>query len=815
MSLLLAWIAYPLMLAAVCGGIGLLIERVTGGRAPGSLIVPLGLAGLIVVATLTTSVSAIAPATPIALLAMAAAGLAAGRARLRETRVELPTLLLALAVFCVFAAPVALSGEATFAGYGVLGDTAVQLIGIDRLLDAGHSLHGLAPSSYQAALDAYLHAGYPFGAQLAVGALHPFVGEDPAWIYQPGLAFLAAVLALSLHPLVRRVLGSAWTAAGVAFVAAQPALVYAYALQGSVKELGAAALLALLVATALALSDALRTVPGRAAAVPLAVVTAALLAVLGLAAALWVAPVLLVAFVLLLRERDRRSLLAVQALVFAAVALVLSAPALAELRGYFDVTTGVVTADSELGNLLGRLRPAQALGIWINGDYRLLPAGHWLPITRALIALAVVGALAGCVVAIRRRAWAVLLYAGVALLGSAVVARTGSPWAEAKAFMIGSPALLLLALLGPAALATRPEPSDARAASRGPLALVRPPAVALLAALATGVLLSNALAYRDVSLAPRDRLVELQQVGERFGGRGPLLQTEFEEFGKHFLRQTDPSGVSESYSPRPADPAPPGKSGPRFGYPSDLDALALPYVQAYRLLLLRRSPVASRPPADYARIWRGRWYELWERRPGPQVLAHLPLGAAGRSPSSEPRCTAVRASARKALRMGARLAYVPRPVPPAFLPTRAPERPAGWEVDGGEPLVLRVNGGGRVDGAVAVPRAGRYDVWVGGSFGSRPLAVALDGREVGSMSRQLDGRGQYERLGTATLAPGMHVVTLSRGGRTLAPGGGGGRVGPLVLTPASEAPPAVRTLPPGAWRTLCGRELDWIELVRS
>ena len=69
------------------------------------------------------------------------------------------------------------------------------------------------------------------------------------------------------------------------------------------------------------------------------------------------------------------------------------------------------------------------------------------------------------------------------------------------------------------------------------------------------MLASNALIYHDVSLAPRDRLAELDTVAERTAGRGPVLYTEFEEFAKHFLRDSDPVGASEAFTVLGADAA--------------------------------------------------------------------------------------------------------------------------------------------------------------------------------------------------------------------------------------------------------------------
>jgi hypothetical protein len=809
MDLLLAWLLFPLLLTIVTGGLGLLVERVSGAAIPGTLLVPTGLAALIVVATLTTEWSTTAPATTPVVVALAGLGGALSLTRLRALRPEPATLLAALGVFGVCAAPVVFSGEPTFAGYTVLGDTAIQLIGIDRLLDHGRDLGGLPESSYRAALSAYFGSGYPFGAQVAIGSARPLTGLDAAWIYQPGLAFLMVALMLSLRQLAGTLLRSTTLAAVVAFLAAQPALLYAYGLQGSVKELATAALVALLAATLLPLARAVGRAPGSArAVVPLAFVVAASVAAIGLAAAVWVGPIVVAALLVCVRERPGTRALVSQAAAFAALLLVLSIPAVEQLGGYFRVTTGVVTAGEEVGNLIGPLNPLQSLGIWINGDYRLDPGGPWLWVTRLLLLVALVALLAGFAAAVARRAWALLLYGATALLGAAVVVVAGSPWAGGKALAILSPALLLFALLGAAAAVERALPR----LPRRRLALVGGVA---LGALGAGVLLSNAFAYRDVRLAPHDRMEELREVGARAELRGPLLTTEFEEFAKHFLRDGAPFGVSEALSPRPADPAPPGRPGPRFGFPSDLDELSLPYVTAFHEIVMRRSPFASRPPAGYERVWSGRWYELWRRASdSPQVVQHLPLGD-DRSAADVPRCEDVAALARAARQSGGRLAYAPRPLVPTLVPTDPGVRVTGnWGPDDAQPLFVSAVRDGTIEGTVEVERAGRYDVWLGGSFGG-DFRVELDGREVGGIARELSGRGQYAEVAEGVeLSAGRHTVRIVRAPRTLAPGATASTIGPLALAPAgTEDAVPVRTVAPRAWRSICGRPADWVELI--
>ena len=156
-----------------------------------------------------------------------------------------------------------------------------------------------------------------------------------------------------------------------------------------------------------------------------------------------------------------------------------------------------------------------------------------------------------------------LLYVGVSVAGLGYVAYRGSPWADGKALMIVSPAVVLTAALGAVAL----------------FSLRRIAGVALAGALALGVLWSNALAYHNVSVAPRDRMAELAKIGERIDGQGPTLYPEFEEFAKHFLRRGAPEGTGEGWQRRYFLAVHRDGSGPLFGQPTDLDQFSDRYLE--------------------------------------------------------------------------------------------------------------------------------------------------------------------------------------------------------------------------------------------
>src|SRR5205823_7355620 len=136
--------------------------------------------------------------------------------------------------------------RATFDGYIKLDDTATYFAMTDRVMEHARSLAHLAPSTYEATLATSLSFGYPTGSLMPLGIGHRLLSYDIAWLYQPYLSFLAAMLGLSLYALLGRLIASRPWRALAAFLAAQSALLFGYALWGGIKELAGAGLLALI-----------------------------------------------------------------------------------------------------------------------------------------------------------------------------------------------------------------------------------------------------------------------------------------------------------------------------------------------------------------------------------------------------------------------------------------------------------------------------------------------------------------------------------------------------------------------------------------
>lgn len=804
MDLLAAWLLFPVALGAVTLGLGLGLDRLSGGRLPGVLLVPAGFVTLLVVARLGVETSTTAPLTLPLVAALTAAGYVAGRSRLPALRPDPWLVLGGVAVLGVYGAAIVLSGTATFAGYTVLPDTAHQLLLAWMLPQHGPDFAALPEgTSTFYSMRAYVETEYPAAAQAALGVTAPLGLLDAAWLYQPFLACLAVAGFLAIAGLATPALGTGRGRAFAAFLAATPALVVAFAMQGSIKELAAA--WAIAAATAFVAVAVVERRPARAL-LPAAVASGAALGALGPAAAAYLAPLALAILVVW----GRRSLLGREwrelGLVLG-VAVVASLPVLTGLGQALSVNTDLANLEDDLGNLAGPLRPSQVLGVWLNGDYRFGPSATAL--NTALIAVVALCVAGGVAWAVRRRAWTALALAAISLPATAVLLWRGTPYTDAKVLMLLSPGLLLLAATG--ALAAL---EAARARGRPLLAVAAVPALLVLG----GVLASSALIYHDVSLAPKDRFAELSDLGDRFASQGPAVLTEYDEMGKYFGRRFPPLSEPESDVEYVRGATGPERR-PSAKAPADPDDLDAVWLGEQALVVTRRSPVASRPPASFAPAERRRYYEVWQRRPGVDVLAHATIGETVFQPGDAAPCRTVRRLARQAETAGARLAFTERRALVPFVTGAAP-LPDGWRLGGGFPGAVVPTRAGLVGSSVDVPEAGRYEVWVEGSVG-RAVSVRLDGeRRVGEVRDELGNPGSWLPLGQVDLAAGRHPLDVIVGRGRFAPGTGGDdadlrHVGIVMLQPVADQARKVQTVAPEDWRSLCGRHLDWVEVVRG
>jgi len=790
MSLFVSWVLFPLLLALLALGCGLLLEIVADVRLPGALVVPAGLAVIFVVTHFATATDRTAELAVPAVLALSAAGLLLSPPW-QLGRVDRWAVAVAVGVFTFFALPVVLLGETTFTGYIKLDDTATWLAITDHVMEQGREVSGLAPSSFEATVDINLSGGYPWGAFPPLGLGHELLGTDSAWLFQPYLALLASMLALCLYLVGEQLVASRGLRALAAVVASQAALLFGYFLWGGIKEIAAAWIIALLAAV---VPPMLRQPTSIRALLPLAVGCAALLGILSFGGIAWLGPLLLAIAVLFYVRLGPKGALKMAA-AFAALTALLSLPSLLTADDWLGPAGGTLTNETDLGNLFSPLNRLQVFGIWPVADFRFDPES--LDLTYVLIAVAALASVVGGVIAWQRRSWIYMVYLGSVLIGGFAIHELASPWVGAKALATASPTLVFAALLGAFAIFERGRRIE------GALAAI---------AVIGGVLWSNALAYDGVTIAPRDRFAELEKIGEKISGQGPTLMTDYEPYGaRHFLRKADAEGASELR--RRTIPLRTGMPLGKIQF-ADIDEFDLNAILTYRTLVLRRSPIASRPPSTYALVRVDRYYETWQRPEGASglIAEHLSLGS-NSDPSAVPTCADVLRLARVAGSLG-KLAAV-KVESPILVPLTRTTYPPSWKPVDGDPNQLLPTGAGTLETTVSVPINARYGIWLGGAF-RRRLELSVDGRRLAGPRHELSHTGQYVPLASEQLERGEHRIALRYDEKDLRPGSGGDPFpfGPLALS-RSTADRSVTFLPPENARSLCGQRLDWVEALRS
>lgn len=788
----LTTLVYPVVLALLCLGAGLLVDRVSGGWLAAMLLPAVGAAALIAVSQLSTYATPLAPATPYLLVAVALTGFVLARERAHTLACAARTSSGARwqLVVCPFAyllalAPVLLAGRPTFSSYMALADSAVHMLGADFLIHHGQNYSHLdLRNSYGLFVHNYYGSSYPSGADTLYGGSSLLLGLPLIWTFQPFVAFMLACAAGPAWMLVRRVgLDGAWAALATLTVTL-PALVYAYELIGSVKEIAS---LALILSMGALVAYRRWLSMGARAAIPFALLLAAGVSTLGVAFGAWALAAALVLGVLALAQLTPArvgGLLAVGTLVL----VVFAWPTWAKASGSLNVASAIAST-SNPGNIHTPLRATQMLGVWLGGSYLEVPTGVLLTLTSVAIAFVLVATIVGVGNAVRARWYALAGWFGLSMLVWLLLSNYATTWANAKTLMLTSPLVMLMAWAGIAAM-------------RRSRIRIAAPLVAFV--LVGGVFVSDALQYHASNLAPTARYEELASINARFGGRGPTLFDDFDEYALYELRDMDIGGPDFMYPP-PALAAAAGG----YGKPVDLSRIAPSALAAYPLIVTRRDPGAARPPAAYRLLWQGVYYQVWGRRPrAPAAIAHVGLSRPSRSQCAEIARVADAARADGGRLVGAR---APELVSIALART---QHPRAWR-RARAGIVMGADGTLRA--TFTLPHGGAWELWLKGEV-MRPLHVAIDGRALGSIGGQLDGNSLVANPLTplrATLAAGPHTLTIARPGWNLAPGDGGAAVlAAILLVPAGPAgEPALRAVPVARWRALCATPLQWLELV--
>jgi hypothetical protein len=266
---------------------------------------------------------------------------------------------------------------------------------------------------------------------------------------------------------------------------------------------------------------------------------------------------------------------------------------------------------------------------------------------------------------------------------------------------------------------------------------------------------------------------------------------------------------------------------------ADLDSFPLSTLYPYRSIVVRNSPVESRPPSIYRLVYRGTYYDLYQRpaMPRQRILLHFPLGDQGTypycgaaengltlsqcsiAPAAIPPCSEVQSLARMAAARGGWLMAYQRPLPVVVRGDEVLWPSAWFHDDTGHTLTPTTPG--TAVAHIILPSSQDYELWLGGNF-TRGFDVAVDGRHLGRVANEIFDADGYARVARLPLTAGVHTVAITYPRAGLGPGSGDNtftNLAAIAFVPLGGPATAMLRASPSQAQSLCGRPLDWIEVV--
>ena len=544
-------------------------------------------------------------------------GPAAGEPRRGGHLVALVVTVAVLAAACL---PFLFNEEMGVLGEGIYtNDQAAQLYWADWLAN------GIGPQPNAVAF------GYPVGPQALAASVSAGTGIDLIAVFNglliaiPALTALAALSALAILPPWRRALA--------AILTGMPYLGASFLAQSGFKET-AMALFLIGLAVALHLAQrrpqdtaAPEPPPAHAVVAVVVILGAATVFTFSIPGGAWFAitiplwAILAWAFGTMKLDLsaarawagDHRGALLAGGLVCVAIAAVVLGPASAFVSRIGDV-------QESSGRLSSPVWPGEALGIWPEGDFRIVRG----EVSGALIAtgFAALCTLGGVVALFRRREWALLS----ALIAAAFIYLLSRPIAqihvEAKALAVLAPIAMLVTVRwllgqntsGGMLRSARRKPRPAllsrlvRAASAGSGRVAARQAVGALFCIAA--LASTFLALRAAPVGFDERGRDLETLANRAQGER-LVFLGIDRFAGYWLRGTlirSPGGYV------PPDVSSRASKTWQQGLAVDFDNLEPSRLEDFRFAITTAAGYQSTPPPSFTEVARRGDYVLWKRK---------------------------------------------------------------------------------------------------------------------------------------------------------------------------------------------------------
>ncbi|MGD0274114.1 MAG: hypothetical protein ABSB96_10345, partial [Gaiellaceae bacterium] len=437
------------------------------------------------------------------------------------------------------------------------------------------------------------------------------------------------------------------------------------------------------------------------------------------------------------------------------ILLVVLVPQLPQIKDFLTFRI----SKTNLGNLAGSLSKWEAFGAWSNPDFRLgeispFTGGMWTGFVLILVIYGVVWSL-------RRGRWMLPAAAAASSLIWVFSAHTQSPYVAAKALVIVSPLLLLLAAL-PLAERSQRMPTEW---------WLLAPVLALVLWARAGD--SSLQALRISAVGPTSHLVQLRELRGELHGE-PTLFLGNDDFIVWELAGVPVGAPVIGFQTMPIQP----QKAWSYGMALDIDSLDAGTINAFDWVITTRDAAQSELPPQLHLARTTSDFELW-RRTG-MVAPRQTLNEGG-EPGATLDC---RTPAGRALVRGGGKAAVRRP--PVTIPVNA--------IAPGETITVPLS-----------LSPGTWDLETL-YLSPRPMIVSGPGGVLRRMPANLDRPGPRWPIGRVVIPPsGSITLTIHATREWLTPV----KEGRVLVYPAAIVATPVGTERVVPLRSACGQYVDW------
>jgi hypothetical protein len=702
--------------------------------------------------------------------------------------------------------PLLATGKIGILGYYFLNDPSFHVAAAEWIHANGFKDPAVIDSSYTGAAN-LINSGYPTGTYAWPVISITFLGTSAFAIWTPLCAITLGMLAVLAYGFVRRSGSSPIWAVPLAVAIAAAYLPVSYLLQGGLKEL--------LFALAFTLSGYAVTTFAPSgtdlkallrATIPAAFAISSMIVIFGPGAGVWIGQLTVFAFVIAFIGAPRLGITRLRVFLTAALwgvlLILLTLPALISAIDQLSTVQDVAANLTGIGNLLGFVPSRAMLPGWVSGDYRVPePTPGYSTISYAVVAAAGVLVLIGGIREFFTRRFFVPLTGITAAIALAYLTSRYNAYFVAKAMVTFVPVIGCAVASGLIWLIK----------SRGSYRVLGVILAAAFAFTATAGFVQN---YKNAWTTPTNRLEELSLIDSRGDGQGPTLLTEREDYGQSTL--SDAGGVvphamlTALMSGTPMIP----NGGGSLVIPQDIDGFETKWLETRKLIVERRGPGGSRPPSNYNLWFTTKHYNVWRRGEGPAPKVHVPVGLQTDSGMGEMVCNdpQMRSALRLAESSNSKVIVATRESEPELVEVDDIDQEPAWSpANPADGFGFRpVDASGSFD--MKLDPGKKYTLWVQGQFGAG-IKVSVDGKEQGSVPRDLGSREHWSPLGEFTAEEVTKVAIKPYGASSLAPGSiRGDAIRAFAVLEEEPAEKLTETDAAGA-RKFCGKQIDWLEVL--